>query len=214
MFVGVSVSPPTFWRYCGRKALNRGYPIPIVAQQNQTRHALRNISRVYDIDQAPLRLKPKQQDEDSVRIPSRERTATSTSKNFRLTHSPKLWGNKKGCNSFRREFGEDSSDHFFPGEPSIRGCYIAASELVQYLFRQPSLPSIFVGNAIDTGYRFGLTPSAQQELWRLIKMEKEESAYEHGEGKSAESEHEVSPAHILILVEAGNARGCDVARCL
>ena len=59
------------------------------------------------------------------------------------------------------------------------------TDLVQNVFRQPRLGTVLVRDTVHGRDGLSLSSFGEQELWRFVEMEEEESADEHSKGDGA-----------------------------
>lgn len=86
-----------------------------------------------------------------------------------------------------------------------------------YVLGKPGGSIVVVCNAVHCGNCLGLPPTGEQELWRFIEVEKEESANEHGKRDRSEGENKIAPAPVISFGawstgstrKVGNKRPCN-----
>jgi hypothetical protein len=76
------------------------------------------------------------------------------------------------------------------------------ANLIENVHGEPGLGLVLVGNPVDCSNGVLLATPGKQELGGLVEMEQEEAADKHENGQGAHGEHEVSPAHIVVLSAA------------
>lgn len=121
------------------------------------------------------------------------------------TGKAEFLGCEQGADALQRELGQVSLDDFL-GAERLGGVLLGvAANLIENVHGEPSLSLVLVGNSVDCGNSFILATTGEQELWGLVEMEEEEAADKHDNGQGAHSEHEVSPAHVVVLSAAGDS---------
>lgn len=85
----------------------------------------------------------------------------------------------------------------------LLGNFVGVSaNLVQDVDREPGLLLVLEGHGVHGRNGIGLAASGQQELGRLVQVEEEETAHEHGERDGAESEDQPTPTLVVFTVAA------------
>jgi hypothetical protein len=125
MFMGVGGSPlPRFWRYWGRKALKRGYPMPMDAQPVQVLVGYYTLGR---------RL---------LTVPNESCVEAD------------FLGGEKGVDALGRKPLKVVLHGFTFGEDLVSNDFGVSPNLVQYIFGEPGLFAVSVRNAVYGCNRF------------------------------------------------------------
>lgn len=116
----------------------------------------------------------------------------------------KLPAVEERANTLGGELAGGTLDDVDSAELSILGDIGVTTNLVKDLLGQPSSSLVVGSNALNNVNSLGLATTRKQELGRLKQIEEEESDDEHAEGKSAESQDEVTPAPVVGLGTDGS----------
>jgi hypothetical protein len=121
------------------------------------------------------------------------------------TGEAEFLGREQRADALQRELGQVSLDDFLVAERLGDVLLGITANLIENVHGEPGLGLVLVGNPVDCSNGFILATTGEQELGGLIEMEQEEAADEHDNSQGAHSEHEVSPAHIVVLSAAGDS---------
>ena len=148
-------------KYWGRKALKRGYAIPMVTQQNQMRIALSVVSML------PF----------------------SEEQKRKLTAESKPLSREKRRDTLERKLGNRPLQDLLVAELDFRHFLSTSTNFIEHLNGKPGLGLVLVGNSLDCGHSLILTAPRKQEFGRLVQVEEKETGNEHDKCDGAQGEN-------------------------
>lgn len=127
------------------------------------------------------------------------------------TGDAEFLGREQGADAVKRELGHVSLEDFFVAKGLGLVLLRVTANLIENVDGEPGLGLVLVGNPVDCSNGLLLATTGKQELGGLVEMEQEEAADKHDHGQGAHGEHQVSPAHIVVLSAARDSAADFVA---